>query len=152
MPISTDCRRCLTAKEVSKFALVFRYLKLEVINLGLNLTVVFLSFVIETERKGHWRKEDIAWGIGLFSIVVLTAYLYHIFIIWTNNSMSFCPHDQQKALVTCPPHVLICHCTNETVLWTTRHYEYQGGEPIIVVYFWQLHLKCFTLCMHQRAF
>lgn len=59
----------------------------------------------------------------------MNAYSYQIFIIWTNNCASFCPHDQQRALVTCPPHVLRCHRTNETVLWTTWHYEYRGENP-----------------------
>lgn len=105
MPLSTDSRRYLTAKEASKLVSGVTYLKPEVIIPDLNQTVFSLSFLIETERKDHWRKEDIAWGTGLFSVlVVMTADLYQIFIVWTNSCVSFCLHDQLKSLVTCPPH------------------------------------------------
>lgn len=82
--VSTDCRRCLTAKEASKFGSVITYLKQKVINPGPNQTVV------ETERQDHQRKKGIAWGLRLFSVVVMTAYLDQIFMTWTNSCVSFC--------------------------------------------------------------
>lgn len=63
--------------------------------------------------------------------------------------MSFCLHDLQKALV--PALHMHWDVTAEMKL-CCEQWMCQVREPIIWVYFWELHLKFFTLCMHQWAF
>lgn len=92
---------------------VITYLKLEVVNPGLNQAVVSLSFVKDAERKTSPKEKEHSLGDKIIFIHRDDYLFIADFYSWTSVS---CLHHQQKALVICSAKVLRCHNTQENVL------------------------------------